>query len=105
MDDAVALRNEVGCNDNSGGCGKVTSMPIHMAELGSDNWEQELTFGLIESKQALLREIDDALQRIENRRYGICETTSKVITKARLRVIPWARYCIEYARKRELGLA
>jgi RNA polymerase-binding transcription factor DksA len=76
-----------------------------MAELGSDNWEQELTYGLIESKQSLLREIEEALERLRNGTYGICEATKKRITKVRLRAIPWARYCIEHARTLEAGLA
>jgi DnaK suppressor protein len=61
--------------------------------------------GLIENERGLLREIDEALQRIEEGTFGICVATGKTITKARLRAKPWAKYCIEYARKRELGLA
>lgn len=82
-----------------------SSMPIHMADIGSDTWEQELTLGLIENERGLLREIDEALERIKDGLYGICMATGKPITKARLRAKPWAKYCIEYARKRELGLA
>lgn len=91
---------------NGGGSGPSTSsMPIHMADLGSDTWEQELTLGLIENERGLLREIDEALDRIEGQTYGICLATNRPITKSRLRARPWAKYCIEYARKRELGLA
>jgi RNA polymerase-binding protein DksA len=79
-------------------------MPIHMADLGSDTWEQELTLGLIENERGLLREIDEALDRVENKTFGICLATGKPIAKSRLRAKPWAKYCIEYARKRELGL-
>lgn len=85
--------------------GMASSMPIHMADLGSDTWEQELTLGLIENERGLLREIDEALERIDKKTYGICIATNKPIGKARLRLKPWAKYCIEYARKRELGLA
>ena len=79
-------------------------MPIHMADLGSDTWEQELTLGLIENERGLLREIDEALDRIEDKTYGICLATNRPISKSRLRAQPWAKYCIAYARKRELGL-
>ena len=51
-----------------------------------------------------VREIDDALARIEAKTYGVCLATRKRISKARLRAKPWAKYCIEHARKRELGL-
>jgi RNA polymerase-binding transcription factor DksA len=78
-------------------------MPIHMADLGSDNWEQEFTLGLLENEEALVREIDEALARIETRTYGMCLATHKRISKARLRAKPWAKFCIEYARAREEG--
>ena len=84
--------------------GDLSSMPIHMADIGTDNYEQEFALGLMDSERKLLREIDDALGRIEQRTYGICEGTGKPIPKARLEAQPWAKYCIEYARMLEQGL-
>jgi DnaK suppressor protein len=84
--------------------GDLSSMPIHMADIGTDNYDQEFTLGLMDSERKLLREIDDALQRIEQGTYGICEGTGKQIPKARLEAQPWARYCVEYARMLEQGL-
>ncbi len=98
------LQNEALRQGSSGESSGISSMPIHMADLGSDTWEQELTLGLIENERGLLREIDDALGRIEDKTYGICLATNRPINKPRLRAKPWAKYCIEYERKRELGL-
>jgi len=84
--------------------GDLSSMPIHMADIGTDNYEQEFALGLMDSERKLLKEIDDALQRIEQGVYGTCETTGKPIAKARLEAKPWARYCVEYARMLEQGL-
>ncbi|MBL7152973.1 MAG: TraR/DksA C4-type zinc finger protein [Phycisphaerae bacterium] len=84
--------------------GDLSSMPIHMADLGTDNFEQEFALGLMDSEIQLLREIDDALGRIEQGSYGICEGTGEQIPKARLEAKPWARYCVEYARMMEQGL-
>lgn len=81
--------------------GDLSSMPIHMADIGSDNYEQEFTLGLMDSERKMLKEIDDALQRIEQDTYGICEGTGRQIQKARLEAEPWARNCVEYARKLE----
>ena len=80
-------------------------MPIHMADLGTDNWEQEFTLGLIANERDRIRDIDEALARIENKTYGICIATRKRISRARLRAKPWAKYCIEYARALEEGRA
>ncbi len=72
-----------------------------MADMGTDNYEQEFTLGLVEKDRNLLREINDALAKIQNGAYGICEGTGKPIAKARLEAQPWARYSIEYARRLE----
>ena len=68
-----------------------------MADIGTDNFEQEFALGLMDGERKLLVEIRDALIRITEGVYGICEGTDKPITKARLNANPWARYCIEYA--------
>ncbi len=86
-------------SDSAGGAG--SSMPIHMADLGSDTWEQEFTLGLIEKERSLVREIDEALERIDQRTYGVCMATGRPITKARLKAKPWAKHCIEYERELE----
>ena len=85
--------------------GQHSSMPIHMADLGSDNWEHEFTLGLIANERERIREIDEALTRIDDKSYGICCGTHRKISKARLRAKPWAKYCIDYARAREEGRA
>jgi DnaK suppressor protein len=84
--------------------GDLSTMPIHMADIGTANYEQEFALGLLDGERKLLREINDALLRIEDGTYGICEGTGKEIAKARLEANPWARYCVEYARMVEQGL-
>jgi DnaK suppressor protein len=83
--------------------GDLSSMPIHMADLGTDNFEQEFSLDLMDSERRLLVEIEDALHRIETGTYGICEGTGKPISKARLEAQPWARYSVEYAKMVEEG--
>ncbi len=100
--DVSHLTDEV-THRGSQGDGQRSSMPIHMADIGSDNWEHEFTIGLIANERELLHELDGALARIENKTYGICRATHKRITKARLRAKPWAKYCIDYARTRDEG--
>lgn len=83
--------------------GDLSSMPIHMADLGTDNYEQEFALGLMDSERKILHEIDDALNRVEEGTYGICDGTGEPIPRARLEAQPWARYCVEYARMIEEG--
>lgn len=79
----------------------LSHMPIHMADVGSDQYDQELTLGLVESERRLLNEIEEALARLEEGTYGICEVSGEPINKARLEAKPWAKYTIEVAREME----
>ncbi len=81
--------------------GDLANMPIHMADIGSDTYEQDFMLGMAESERQRLREIDEALLRIQNRTYGVCQMTGKTIPTARLEAKPWAKYTIEAARKLE----
>jgi DnaK suppressor protein len=82
----------------------LSNLPLHMADQGTDNYEQEFTLGLVEKDRQLLREINRALGKIVDGTYGLCEGTGKPINKARLEFQPWAKYSIEYARQLEKGL-
>jgi RNA polymerase-binding protein DksA len=82
----------------------LSNMPTHMADIGTDNYEIENILGLMDSERKILVEIDDALSRIEDGTYGICEGGSEQIPKERLSAIPWARYCVNCAMLIEKGL-
>lgn len=84
----------------SGG-GNLSHMPIHMADIGSDTYDQDFMLGLAESERQRLREIDHALKRITDRTYGVCQMTGNPIPDARLEAKPWAKYTIEAARELE----
>ena len=84
--------------------GDTSTMPIHMADVGSDAYEQDLMLGMAASDRQRIRDIDDARYRIQNLTYGVCELTKKTISKKRLNAKPWAKYTIDSARKIERGL-
>lgn len=84
-----------------GSSGSVSHLPQHMAEQGSEAADQTLTLNLAAAERRLIKEIDDALGRILNRTYGLCEMTGKVINPERLEELPWTRYSIEAAREIE----
>ena len=81
------------------------SMPIHMAELGSENYEQEFTLSLLANEEGQLDMIEFALQRIENGTYGQCEECDGVISKQRLNALPFTPVCIRCASMRDMGVA
>ena len=80
-----------------------SAMPIHMAELGSDNFEQEFTLSLLATEEDTLAAIDQALQRIEESTYGQCVECAGAIPKTRLNAIPFTPVCVHCAAKLENG--
>jgi DnaK suppressor protein len=91
-----------------GGASDMKS-PTHIAELGTETYEQDFSLRVVENDQETLDEINAALKRIEDGTFGLCEMCTAAekpksragITKTRLRAIPHARNCIACERKRE----
>ncbi len=104
MGDVTALERAALEKNRQDASGDLSKMPLDMADIGSDNYEQEFTLGLIETEQATLQEIDEALERIENKQYGQCVACEGAIPKARLKAKPHAKFCIECKRQEEKGL-
>jgi DnaK suppressor protein len=79
--------------------GSLSDVPVHPADLGTENYDVEVGLELMENEAQILKEIDDALARIDQGTYGICENCHREISKERLEAVPYARYCIRCARK------
>jgi len=95
MADAALNKNRMDAS------GDHVSMPIHMADIGSDNFEQEQTLSFVQSEHGLLEMVDEALVRIKEEIYGICEGCDCRIPKARLNAIPYAVKCVKCAASDE----
>jgi RNA polymerase-binding transcription factor DksA len=74
---------------------ETPSFSMHMADAGTDSFDRDLALSLLAMEQNAVGEIDAALQRIREGRYGVCEFSGKVIPRRRLEAIPWARYTVE----------
>jgi DnaK suppressor protein len=99
LGDVTTMESEALRRDRS----ELSNMPIHLADIGTDNYEIENTLYLVDGERKILVEIKDALLRIEDGTYGICEFGGEQIPKARLRAIPWTRYCVGCATLLEKG--
>ena len=80
---------------------RTTSMPNNIAELGSGNFDQELTLSLLGGEKDALDQIDGALKRITDGNFGRCEECSELIPKVRLEAIPYAALCVRCASQQE----
>lgn len=89
--------------------GGESKSPTHMAELGTGEYERDFALSLMENDQETLTEITAALKRIDEGRFGVCESclaegkspAKAAIPKLRLKAIPYARNCVECQGKRE----
>lgn len=84
-----------------GSSGSLSNLPQHIAEQGTDAFDQSLSLDLAAADRKLIKEIEDALKRIADGTYGVCELTGKPIKADRLEELPWARYTIDAARMLE----
>jgi RNA polymerase-binding transcription factor DksA len=73
----------------------------HMADAGTDSYDRDWALSMLSSEQNALYEIDQAISRIENDTYGICELTGKKIEGERLKAIPWTRFSASAAKELE----
>ena len=104
--DVQQLTKEALDRNDGGGDSKS---PTHIAELGTQTFEQDFSLRVAESDQDVLSEIEAALRRIDAGTFGAClscldegKTPAKaLIPKARLKAIPYAKNCVECERKRE----
>jgi RNA polymerase-binding transcription factor DksA len=77
------------------------SFSTHMADAGTDNYDRDFALGMLSSEQDAVYQIDQALDRIRNRTYGVCELTGKRIERSRLDAIPWTRFSAAAERQLE----
>ena len=112
LDAQVQLEGDVeNLSDGALDISQDSKSPTHMAELGTETYEQEFSLRLMEGDQEMLKEITQALKRIQNGIYGHCEDceaegkppAKSWIPKTRLKELPFTRTCVDCARKKEVS--
>ena len=81
--------------------GNLSIMPIHMADVAGDYYDREFALSLVESKDQTLRQIEEALERMEAGVYAVCKGYEAKIPKARLNAVPYATLCVKCASQNE----
>lgn len=88
----------IGAKESSG---DLSSYSFHQADQGSDTNQMEQNVMLMEQERDKIRLLNDALRRISDGGFGICEICGEKIPEPRLEIIPYARYCIDCKSKDE----
>jgi DnaK suppressor protein len=99
--DMSALRDDALRGTGGDAAGNLSKLPLHLADLGSDSYDQELAVSLLENDNLIAADIKAALDRMDQGTFGRCEECGQDISKERLQAVPFARYCIECARRLE----
>lgn len=91
-------RHLADARDNADG---DTAYSLHMADAGTDAMEREKVYMMIARQQKFIGYLDRALERIENKAYGLCKVTGKPISKERLEAVPHTEISIDAKRKQK----
>ena len=73
-------------------------------EFGSEGYARDFQLGLIENEDEILQSVQEALDRIEAGTFGTCDACDQLIPERRLKVVPYARFCVSCQSKAEEGL-
>lgn len=81
--------------------GDISGYAYHMADMATDTYDREFSLGIASTERELLYVLEDALKKIEDGTFGICDECDGVITKTRLKAIPYASFCVKCQAKKE----
>lgn len=96
--------NEIQKRGSKESSGDLSSYSVHQADLGTDTDESEKRVYLLERELEKLKKINEALRRVYDQTYGICEICGEYIQDKRLKIVPYAKFCISCKSKEEQKL-
>jgi DnaK suppressor protein len=99
------LENSVLKRTQRDSSGDLSAYSIHMADLGTDAMEREKDLQVASAEGRLLVEINEAISRLTEGKFGECEACGKEIDHRRLDVVPHARLCLKCQEKAERRVA
>jgi DnaK suppressor protein len=97
---ASSLRGEAFHSAGRESTGDLSNAPSHLADRSNQEAESVVNIGLAENEAALRLEIDEAIARLDDGTYGVCEECGGEIAPERLEALPYSRLCIQCAKQR-----
>jgi RNA polymerase-binding protein DksA len=89
------------CRKGADAAGDLSTMPLHPADMATDTQQQDMSIYFMENENVQLQTIEEALERIQEDRFGLCEECEHEIALERLRAIPYAPLCVDCQRRQE----
>ena len=101
LDDIKHISDDTLKKSQKEASGDISGYTYHMADVATDTYDREFSLGLASNERKIILELDDALKRIEDGSFGICEDCKSLIARNRLKAVPYARLCVKCQEKRE----
>jgi len=101
--DITSLEDQARTPTGGQAVGNLSNAPMHLGDIGTEVYLQELNATLLENEEYLRGEVIAALERVDNGTYGQCENCGQKIIEERLDLLPYARYCTPCAEKLQSG--
>jgi len=89
------------CRKGSDAAGDLSTVPLHPADMATDLQQQDMSLLFMQNENVQLQDIEEALERIQEDRFGLCEECEHEIALDRLRAIPYASLCVDCKRRQE----
>jgi RNA polymerase-binding protein DksA len=89
------------CRKGTDASGDQSTVPLHPADVATDLQQQDMSLAFMESENVQLQDIEEALERLHDDRFGLCEECDREIAVERLRAIPYAPLCLDCQRRQE----
>jgi RNA polymerase-binding transcription factor DksA len=101
IESLIAEREAEGLGESEAeGISELSAHDQHQADLGTETFEREKDFSLLEQLEAELNDLDHALKKLDDGTYGRCEACGREIPAERLEALPGARLCVEDQARR-----
>jgi RNA polymerase-binding transcription factor DksA len=95
--DAAGMVEQVHSGSGGNGGSELSNAPFHLGDMGTEEYLYDLNTTLLANEQYIVVEAREALARLENGTYGVCESCGQPIVKARLEALPFVRFCVKCA--------
>jgi len=101
LDDIKHISEDTLKKSQKDAAGDISGYTYHMADVATDTYDREFSLGLASNERQSLYELEDAIKKIEEGTFGICEECKSPISKTRLKVVPFARLCVKCQERKE----
>jgi len=101
LDDIKHISDDTLKKSQKDASGDISGYSYHMADVATDTYDREFSLSLASNDRQFVYELDDALKRIDDGIFGICESCKSLIAKTRLKAVPYARLCVKCQEKKE----